>query len=476
MGLPLEHKLLPQFLKDKGYATHMVGKWHLGMFNHKYLPTERGFDSFMGYYSGKVHYYGKYVIDDFTEIYDFHTNESPYGDTETYTLELFDDRANEIITAYAASGTDQPMFLYYATQGIHDTFYAPPGSLTTVEQKKMAKEVLAASGSTDRELLTLTAAAMDKTFSNLINYLKTNGMYDETIIIVASDNGGCSEATGSNYPLRGQKNSLFEGGVRTNAFIHSPLLNQSVTNTTYDCMFHNVDWMPTIFGMLGLEESTLGAIDGVNHWDQINSGGDQCYRSEMLHNIEVDWETDGVDTLRVGLRMGDYKLVYGDREGGWFGPDVFSTIGCDIIQSPFPPFGYFFDIANDPTESHNLIDEVDDTLLTKFWKMLDGKFDELSSPAFRYTVDKGLDTWIQNDFWLRPWISDEDLKDLEDEFQREMQEGSTVTIDGGHDHTSHEHSDDAWNEAHPKKSSARSSSEGAARRRATTSEVNFYGA
>ncbi|CAN0053686.1 unnamed protein product, partial [Heterosigma akashiwo] len=165
------------------------------MFNHKYLPTERGFDSFMGYYSGKVHYYGKYVIDDFTEIYDFHTNESPYGDTETYTLELFDDRANEIITAYAASGTDQPMFLYYATQGIHDTFYAPPGSLTTVEQKKMAKEVLAASGSTDRELLTLTAAAMDKTFSNLINYLKTNGMYDETIIIVASDNGGCSEAT-----------------------------------------------------------------------------------------------------------------------------------------------------------------------------------------------------------------------------------------------------------------------------------------
>lgn len=60
-GLPLTEKLLPQYLKEEGYKSHAIGKWHLGFFKHEYTPTYRGFDSFYGYYNGFQDYYDHFV-------------------------------------------------------------------------------------------------------------------------------------------------------------------------------------------------------------------------------------------------------------------------------------------------------------------------------------------------------------------------------------------------------------------------------
>ncbi|CAN0080526.1 unnamed protein product, partial [Heterosigma akashiwo] len=83
--LALNHKLLPQYMNDIGYKSHAIGKWHLGFFNHQYLPTSRGFQSYLGYYSGNLDWYGHYVTWGTTKMYDFHSDESAYYDTSTYT-------------------------------------------------------------------------------------------------------------------------------------------------------------------------------------------------------------------------------------------------------------------------------------------------------------------------------------------------------------------------------------------------------
>ncbi|CAN0080457.1 unnamed protein product, partial [Heterosigma akashiwo] len=136
----------------------------------------------------------------------------------------------------------------------------PPEKFLTDSQIELAEVVYTVTESAQRKLLATNSAAMDTTFSNLLAYLKNQGMYENSVIIVASDNGGCSNTVGSNYPLRGQKNSLFEGGVRVNAFVHSPLLADA-QGTRLECVVHNVDWLPTILQGVAGYTGEIGALD-----------------------------------------------------------------------------------------------------------------------------------------------------------------------------------------------------------------------
>mmetsp|Transcript_28578 Transcript_28578/g.47276 ORF Transcript_28578/g.47276 Transcript_28578/m.47276 type:complete len:651 (+) Transcript_28578:16-1968(+) len=453
-ALPLEHTLMPQYMKGAGYNTYMIGKWNLGDFNRAYLPTRRGFDDFVGYLGSQISYYGHYAVINGRKYYDMHQNEAPlatsYG---TMDFEVFDNRAKQVIREY---DTSKPMFLYYATHGIHGSYSQPPAKYLTDEQVNASIEVYDKTNSTQRKLLTLNLATVDRTFANLVTYLKEKDMYDNTLIVVASDNGGCSNEMGSSYPLRGQKYTLFEGGVRVNAFVTGGYLPESTRGRSLDCMFHNVDWLPTLVaGAVGADPEALGPLDGVNHWDDLVMGMDatpQCYRDEMVHTVEVGVDASApyekgvsysaTDTLRAGLRMGDYKLVYGEQEIGWWSDTEFSAACsssgmCGGNSTGYVPFGYVFNIAKDFTEHHNLIDIVDDTILSKLWQRLDYYFENMANPGWRwYDVSEvALATYQQNDDWVRPWISDEDLESPRDAFQKEMVANNTVKIDGqGHDH------------------------------------------
>uniref|UniRef100_A0A7S4DCM7 Sulfatase N-terminal domain-containing protein n=1 Tax=Heterosigma akashiwo TaxID=2829 RepID=A0A7S4DCM7_HETAK len=392
------------------------------------------------------------------KYYDFHQNEAQLATSNgTMDLEVFDNRAKEVIRDHDAS---QPLFLYYATHGIHAPFQQPPAKYISETQNAVATELYTITNDTQRKLLTLNLATVDKTFANLVTYLKEKDMYDNTIIVVASDNGACSQARGSNYPLRGQKNSMFEGGVRVNAFVTGGYLPESSRGRSLDCMFHNVDWLPTLVaGAVGADPEVLGPLDGVNHWeDLILDMGvtPQCYRDEMVHNIEVAvrisspyeegvTNVNATDTLRAGLRMGDYKLVYGEQEVGWWSDTEFSAACsssgmCGGNSTGYVPFGYVFNIAEDFTEHHNLIDIVDDTILSKLWQRLDYYFERMANPSCRVyqASEVALETYRQNDYWVRPWISDEDLESPRDAFQEKMVADNTIQIDGhGHDHPAH---------------------------------------
>jgi arylsulfatase A-like enzyme len=128
-GLRLEETLLPEILADSGYTSYMFGKWHLGHFNERYLPTARGFDYYTGYLDGQNEYFSKrdpsIMSDDAVKMRDFLTMDSScyYGydgpNLHNYSTHLYRDLAVETIMKHDQS---KPMFMYLSFQAVHIPF------------------------------------------------------------------------------------------------------------------------------------------------------------------------------------------------------------------------------------------------------------------------------------------------------------------------------------------------------------------
>ncbi|XP_018496954.2 arylsulfatase B [Galendromus occidentalis] len=295
-GLPLDFKLLPQHLKDLGYRTHLIGKWHLGQFKKEFLPTRRGFDSHLGYYNGYIDYFTHNHTYKRDSALDFFKDEVPYH-SEEYATRLFTDRAEEIIRDH---DVDNPLFLYFAHLAVHratdrDPFQAPQ---ETIDKFSYV-------GDRNRTTFAAMLAELDVSVGRVVEALAKKGILDNTIILFSSDNGGQATApmenTGTNFPLRGQKRTLFEGGTRVPAFVWSPLIRRP-RRVFYD-MVHIVDWLPTIYSLAGGDPRNLGRIDGMNVWGAV-SDGMASPRTEILYNIDPVQRD-------LAIRVGRYKLLYG---------------------------------------------------------------------------------------------------------------------------------------------------------------------
>lgn len=110
-GLGLEEKIMPQYLKEAGYSTHLIGKWHQGFFQKQYTPTMRGFDSFLGILGGLVGYYNyTHQRNEFVEGFDLRRNLTSYHDYPkgTYATDLFSSEAVKTINQH---NFDTPLFL-----------------------------------------------------------------------------------------------------------------------------------------------------------------------------------------------------------------------------------------------------------------------------------------------------------------------------------------------------------------------------
>ncbi|CAL4065161.1 unnamed protein product, partial [Meganyctiphanes norvegica] len=214
-GVDLSAMFLPEALKKAGYQTHMIGKWHLGFCRDEYTPTGRGFDSFYGFYAGHSNYYSHRVMGGF----DFH-DANVHGNTRQpldiegkYSTYVFADRVDEILVQ---RNPRAPLFLYYSFQSVHKPLQVPKSYERSYKNIKNENR---------RTFLGMTTA-MDEAVGRLIKSLKRTGHYDNSIIVFSTDNGGPAKESGgaNNWPLRGVKGTLFEGGIRGPAFIHSPLL------------------------------------------------------------------------------------------------------------------------------------------------------------------------------------------------------------------------------------------------------------
>jgi arylsulfatase B/arylsulfatase I/J len=199
--LPLTEATLAEELKSAGYRTNMVGKWHLGMSSKSRTPNNRGFDYFYGYYSGFVDYWTK----EYSGYMDLQNNGQLETDPDAisssyHNAYLMTQKAVEVIETHASTYYTQPLFLYYASQLIHEDWAAPQSFI----DRCMFGGVTA-----DEAIYCGMNLMLDEVVSNITCALAMNGMADNTLIILASDNGGVSSMPGNSYPFKGSKGSYF---------------------------------------------------------------------------------------------------------------------------------------------------------------------------------------------------------------------------------------------------------------------------
>ena len=345
-GLPLNITTIAQRLNTAGYSTHAIGKWHLGFCNWSYTPTERGFDSFFGYYEGAEDYYthrrGYTISKTNLDGLDFRRNRDVVTNMNgSYSTEAFAAEAVSVINQHNKS---TPMYMYLPFQAVHAPLQAPQRFVD------MYKEIKNKS----RQMKAAMVTAMDLAIGNITAALEKAEMWNDTLIVFTTDNGGPVQSGASNWPLRGSKATLWEGGHRGAAFVHGKMLNK--TGYVYNGMIHTVDWYPTLLSLAGVNVDDTD-LDGMNVWDAI-SNNKSSPRQSFVYNLLL---TDG--TLSGGIRFNNWKLLVNPGEGhsGWYPPANASFSEPITVTKPSNET-FLFDLDADPTEHYNLASTKTDVL------------------------------------------------------------------------------------------------------------------
>eukprot|EP00931_Biecheleriopsis_adriatica_P054194 TRINITY_DN31864_c0_g1_i1.p1 TRINITY_DN31864_c0_g1~~TRINITY_DN31864_c0_g1_i1.p1 ORF type:complete len:257 (+),score=42.39 TRINITY_DN31864_c0_g1_i1:324-1094(+) len=161
-----------------------------------------------------------------------------------------------------------------------------------------------------RRNLSGMVSAMDEAVGNLTTALKETGMWHDTLFIFSTDNGGPLKEGASNYPLRGGKANLWEGGVRGLGFVNGGAkagLSRDVRGTVNRNLMHVTDWLPTLCEVAGCNLSGTKPLDGLSAWGHISTAEATSLRTEICHEI-----VDVKGQQKAAIRLGDYKLIMGE--------------------------------------------------------------------------------------------------------------------------------------------------------------------
>ena len=298
-------------MKAAGHDTHIIGKWHLGHYCPQCLPTNRGFDSFYGFLTGAEDYETKSfcinIENDGPEKcgYDFYknTDRNPSANG-TYSTYQFRDAAKAVIekshSDYITTGVKEsahkyknkkswknvlhiskrPFFIYLPMQSVHGPLNVPKNYSDLYPDVK----------DHNRKTYLGMVSAMDEAIGGIVDTLRNVGELENTIIFFTSDNGGFTNAGGRNRPYRGQKRTIWEGGIHVPAFITGPGIRKK---NAFDGLFHIVDVQPTILDMAGidLEQVPSKPLDGISQWNnfKVDNPATRNERKEILVNIDYDY-------------------------------------------------------------------------------------------------------------------------------------------------------------------------------------------
>jgi len=322
IGLPPEHPTLPSLLKQAGYSTTLIGKWHLGS-PPAFGPLQSGYDHFFGYRGGTLDYFfhtGRTGAPDFWE-------DDERTDRPGYSTTLFGDRAVQVIETHARTG--QPFLLSLHFNAPHWPWEGPDDRAEA--ERLRGKDPIDFDGGS-QETYRRMIAAMDDQVGRVLQALEHGGIARDTIIIFTSDNGG--ERYADTWPFSGRKTELLEGGLRIPALIAWPagipagLVSDQVTA--------NMDWLPTLLAAAGASPDPLYPPDGMNLLPHLADGMPSVER-RLFWRYKSLWQR--------AARIGEWKYL-------------------KILDNSF-----LFNVVDDPLERANMKERRPDLYrqLTEAW-------------------------------------------------------------------------------------------------------------
>ena len=279
VGLSLKEKTLADRLKAAGYATALVGKWHLGH-DKKFHPLNRGFQEYFGFLGG-AHSYTNALVDG--------NNPVMRGFEKVDEKEYLTEALGREAVAFIDRNKAKPFFLYLAFNAVHTPMHATPKYLDRFQNIADPK----------RRTYAAMMSAMDDAIGRVLGTLKEKKLEENTLVFFVSDNGGPPGNSSTNGVLRGHKASTWEGGIRV------PFLwqwkGQLPAGKVYDEPVIQLDFPATALAAAGIE--TEDKLDGVNLLPYL-SGKKKGAPHDALY-----WRFGE----QMAIRKGDWKLVKAGR-------------------------------------------------------------------------------------------------------------------------------------------------------------------
>ena len=318
--LPASEVTIAEALKARGYATGMFGKWHhgkprggAGSYVH---PMDQGFDEFFGFTDATA------AHQQYPKTLWFGREERPVNG---YANVLFTDHGIDFLRRHR----DGPFFLYMPYTISHFRIEAPAEDVAPFRGKFKEKDPAEPVNATYAAMVT----RLDKEVGRLLAALEELGLSENTVVVFTSDHGatfesgnkGTSAYHKSNGPFRGQKRTLWEGGIRVPASVRWP--GKVPAGKTADEVVHMTDLMPTLLALAGGAPEPAWKVDGRNVLEVWRGAAKGPQRT-----LFWEWRAEGYS--QVAAMRGDLKLV---------------------ITGKTPP--ELFDVVADPGEMRSLRDE-----------------------------------------------------------------------------------------------------------------------
>ena len=318
VGLPLSESTIADHLKSAGYATGIVGKWHLGA-APKFHPQRRGFDEFFGFLGGAHPY--------------FPGQGAPiYRGTEVVKEDAYltDAFAREAVS-FVERHKKVPFFLYLAFNAVHTPKHATDDRLRRFASIK----------DESRREYAAMLTALDEGVGKVLDTLRTAGLDRDTLIVFHSDNGGPTmrgtTINGSrNDPLRGSKRTTLEGGIRVPFVLRwKGSLPEGVV---YEKPVIQLDVLPTVLAAAGVNVEPEWKLDGVNLLPYANGEIARPPHDALYWRLGE----------QTAIRRGDWKLVRYDRTADEVGTKTTAKSDARVTQPRL------YNLARDVSENTDL--------------------------------------------------------------------------------------------------------------------------